>query len=89
MDTISLLIQIPPREIAYLSFIIESYEGVAVMRTVDPREGIVEVMVPPSHEVEIGEILKDLAREFPVHRLPTREGVLGHDPEKEFLNPSQ
>jgi hypothetical protein len=69
LDTISLLIQIPPREIAYLSFVLESYEGVAVMRTVDPREGIVELMVPPSHEVEIGEILKDLAREFPVHRI--------------------
>jgi hypothetical protein len=35
MDTISLLIQIPPAEIAYLSFILESYEGVAIARTID------------------------------------------------------
>jgi hypothetical protein len=69
MDTISLLIQIPPREIAYLNFVFESYEGVATVRTVDPRKGIVELMVPPHYQEEIKEILKDLAEEFPVHDL--------------------
>ena len=66
MDTIPLLIQIPPREIAYLTFVLESYEGVAAIRTVDPREGIVELMVPTTYQEEIREILKDLAEEFPV-----------------------
>ena len=69
MDTIPLLIQIPPHEIAYLSFVIESYEGVAATRTVDARKGIVELMVSPSYEEEIEEILKDLALEFPVQRM--------------------
>ena len=84
MDTISLFIQIPPHEIAYLTFVIESYEGVAAIRTDDPHKGIVEVMVPPSYEEEIGEILKDLAREFPVHRMASEERIQGHDPEKGF-----
>jgi len=69
MDTISLFIQIPPREIAYLNFVFESYEGVAAVRTVDPREGIVELMVPPAYQEEIQEILKDLAKEFPVKEI--------------------
>jgi len=69
MDTISLFIKIPPCEIAYLTFVLESYEGVAVMRTIDPGRGIVEVMVPPSYEKELGEILTDLAQEFPVHHM--------------------
>lgn len=76
------MIRIPPREIAYLSFVLESYEGVAVMRTVDPGRGIVEVMVPPSYEEEIEEILADLAREFPVHRTANEERIQGHDPEE-------
>lgn len=84
MDTTALLIRIPPREIAYLSFVLESYEGVAAMRTIDPRSGIVEVMVPPSYEEEIEEILADLAREFPVHRMVSEEKVQGHDPETEL-----
>jgi hypothetical protein len=66
MDTISLFLQIPPHEIAYLTFVLESYEGVAAIRTVDPRTGIIELMVSPSYQEEIREILKDLAEEFPI-----------------------
>jgi len=77
MDTISLLIQIPPHEIAYLSFVLESYEGVAIARTVDPHKGLVELMVSPDYEEEIREILKDLAREFPVHRMEQQERGTG------------
>jgi hypothetical protein len=69
MDTISLFIKIPTAEIAYLNFILESYEGVAIVRTIDPREGIVEVMVPPHYQKEIKEILKNLAEEFPIQEL--------------------
>jgi hypothetical protein len=69
MDTISLFIQIPPREIAYLTFVLESYEGVAAIRTVNPRKGIVELMVSPSYQEEIWEILKSLVEEFPIQDL--------------------
>jgi hypothetical protein len=69
MDTIALLIQIPPYEIAYLNFVFESYEGVAAVRTVDPREGIVELMVSPHYQDETREILKDLAEEFPIQEV--------------------
>jgi hypothetical protein len=66
MDTISLLIKIPPAEIAYLTFILESYEGVAIARTVDPLQGLVELMVSPDYQEEITEILKELGQEFPI-----------------------
>jgi hypothetical protein len=79
MDTISLLLQIPPQEIAYLSFIMESYEGVAVVRTLDPHEGLVELMVPPDYQDEIGEILKDLAQEFPIQEVTSAARVIARD----------
>ena len=66
MDTISLIIQIPPQEIAYLSFVLESYEGIVIARTLDPKKGLVELMVSPHFQVEMDAILLDLAREFPV-----------------------
>jgi hypothetical protein len=73
MDTISLLIQIPPEEIAFLSFILESYEGVAIARTVDPNEGLVELMVSPDYQEDMREILKDLSRQFPIkERTPAK-----------------
>ena len=69
MDTISLLIQIPPEEIAFLSFVLESYEGVAIARTVDPLQGLVELMVSPDYQEEMREILKDLSQQFPIKEL--------------------
>lgn len=69
MDTVSLLIQIPPEDIAFLSFILESYEGVAIARTIDPRQGLMELMVSPDYQEEMREILKDLSRQFPIKEL--------------------
>ncbi len=66
MDTIVIHIQIPRRAIAFLTFVLESYEGVATVRTIDPHEGIVELMVAPHQEGELREILKGLAGEFPI-----------------------
>ncbi len=74
MDTISLVIQIPPEEIAFLSFILESYEGVAIARTIDPHQGIVELMVSPDYQEEMKEILKDLSRQFPIKEATTAKG---------------
>ena len=69
MDTIAILIQIPPREIAFLTFLLESYEGVTSMRTIDPQKGIMELMVPPHQKEEVKEILYSLARELPIRYL--------------------
>ena len=69
MDTISLLIQIPPQEIAYLSFVLESYEGIVIARTLDPKKGLVELMISPHFQVEMDAILLDLTREFPIQNV--------------------
>ena len=69
METISVLIRIPPREIAFLTFILESYEGIAVIRTLNSNEGIVELMVSPQQINELRDILRDLEREFTIDYL--------------------
>jgi hypothetical protein len=79
MDTFSILIQIPPHEIAYLSFILESYEGVAIARTVDPHKGLVELMVAPDYQEDIREILKDLSRQFPIKELNLAASIIPQD----------
>ncbi len=52
------------QDIAYFKFIIESYEGMAVVRTKDPCEAIVELMVAPGWEKDVAEILEGLQREI-------------------------
>lgn len=69
MDTRSRYFRIRREDIAYFKFIIESYEGIAVVRTEDPHEAIVEMMVAPGWEKDVDEILEGLRREIPIEAL--------------------
>ena len=66
METQSRYFRLRREDIAYFKFIIESYEGMAVMRTRDPREAIVELMVAPGWEKDLEEILEGLRSEIPI-----------------------
>ena len=66
MDTHSRYIRIRRKDIAYFKFIIESYEGMAVVRTKDPSEAIVELMIAPGWEKEVDAVLEGLRQEMPL-----------------------
>jgi len=66
VETHNLLIRIPPREIAFLTFTLESYEGIASARTIDRREGLVELMVSPQQMEDVQQLLRDLSADFPI-----------------------
>src|SRR4029453_13761338 len=48
LDVVPILLRVPRRDIAYVKFVIESYEGVGVTRTVDPAAGGVGALVAPA-----------------------------------------
>jgi len=64
MDTHSRFFRVPRQEIAYLKCIIESYEGMAVLRTCDPQEAIVELMIAPGWERDLEELIEGLREEI-------------------------
>ncbi len=66
MDTKSIYIRLKRSDIAYFKFIIESYEGMALVRTEDPREAIVELMVAPGWESDIYELLNELQKDIQI-----------------------
>jgi hypothetical protein len=49
---------IDPHQIHYLRFIVEAYEGLGVVSTVDSAMGHVTISVPPGCESEIDKILQ-------------------------------
>jgi hypothetical protein len=73
MDTQSRYFRLHRKDIAYFKFIIESYEGVAVVRTKDPHEAVVELMVAPGWERDIDEILEGLRKEIPIEPIPSTD----------------
>jgi hypothetical protein len=71
MDTQSRYFRLRREDIAYFKFIIESYEGMAVVRTKDPQEAIVELMVAPGWEKDLEEVLGSLQKEISLESLPS------------------
>jgi hypothetical protein len=54
-----------------MKFVLESYEGLGVLRTIDPWGGIVEVMVPPGLEKDMEMLLEGLRDEISIKRIAT------------------
>jgi hypothetical protein len=70
MDTQSRYYRLHRRDIAYFKFIIESYEGMAVVRTKDPYEAVVELMVAPGWEKDADEVIEGLRGEIQIESFP-------------------
>jgi len=66
MDTNNKHFRIRRKDIAYFKFIVESYEGMAVVRTKDPSEAIVELMIAPGWERDAEAVLDSLRQEIPI-----------------------
>lgn len=49
------------KQIGLLRFVLEAYEGIAALTTIDPVEGRVVLLVPPGCEAEVDHLLADLA----------------------------
>ena len=56
--------QVERRELAYLKFIIEAYEGLAVLSTVEREGAIVSVTSPSCRAAELDLLLEALSREI-------------------------
>jgi len=62
-DVVPIYLSLPPREIAYVKFIFESYEGVAVVRTLDRRRATLVVLAAPDFEADARAVVRDMEAE--------------------------
>ena len=60
MDTIKRYYRVDRREIFFIQSIIEGYDGLATMSTVDPNRGVIRLSIPPETETDVLDILQDL-----------------------------
>jgi len=74
--TIKRYYRIDRSEIHYLRFILEGYDGVAVMRTLDPQQGLVVLHIGLGCEGEVDMIIQDLQRDI---RIEPIEGLMIDD----------
>ena len=50
------------RDMVYLKFILEGYEGMNVMSTVDNADGIIRIAIMPGFEKDMDELLAELGK---------------------------
>jgi len=62
------------KQIAYLRFILESYDGLAFMRTLESRQALVEIAYPPSRSKDAQELISALRRETGMETARLPEG---------------
>ena len=69
MKSIIKTYRIKKTDIAYLKFILEGYEGMAVMRTIDPLQAIVALHIAPGAEKDVSLLLEKISDEISIEKM--------------------
>ena len=62
------------KEISYLRWIIESYDGMAFLKTIDPHQALIELEISPGCEKFVLDLLDHLRMNEKIRIVP-----IGHD----------
>ena len=83
-DIVPIVLRVPRREVAFVKFVFESYEGVAVTRTLDRHAAHVVVLVAPDFVAAARRVVEALRAEGVCEEIASEayEGDwLGPDPD--------
>jgi hypothetical protein len=69
-EVIPVFLRVPPREIAYIKFLFESYEEIAIVRTHDEHEAIIVVLAMPDFWPAVRAVLDELQEHLPCEEVP-------------------
>ncbi|MCH8157813.1 MAG: DUF4911 domain-containing protein [Nitrospinae bacterium] len=68
-DSIQWLLEVDKKDIAYIVSVVEGYDNLAVVRTVDPAQSIIELMISPDYLEDTRRLVEALSKEVPIRRL--------------------
>ena len=71
VETTKKYYRVDRREIAFLKFILEAYDGLAVLTTIDSEKGIVVINIAPGCETDVEMILQDLKKSVMIENIPS------------------
>ena len=66
-QTSKYILSIDRKEICYLQWIIESYDGMASVRTINPANGEIEISIAPGCKEDIFSLIEYLKEEGSIH----------------------
>jgi hypothetical protein len=66
----SIYLEVRPEDIAYIKFIVESYDGVGIIRTIDRKKALIVLLVMDSFMPVAREMLESLKRDMTFTETP-------------------
>jgi hypothetical protein len=75
MDLTEIFLEVSPEDIAYVKFIFESYEGVGIVRTVDQKKAIIDILVVDDFQETARCIVLSLNHEVKMKEVPRPRGI--------------
>lgn len=75
METVKQYYRVDSREISFLRFILEGYDGLAVLTTLDARSGNVVLAVAPGCERDVAAVISGLQSEMLIEPAAAPETV--------------
>ena len=64
LETLKKFLRIDRREICFLKFILEAYDGIATITTINAHQGIVLLRIAPGCEGDVEAVLQDLKKDM-------------------------
>jgi len=77
METIKKVFLVDRSEIVYLRMTFESYDGMAVVKTLDPRKALIEVLIAPGCLDLVDQLVQDLVKREGVKLIPQMQEAGG------------
>ncbi len=68
-DSVQWILEVDKRDIAYIVGLFDAYDDFAVVRTLDPSRGHIELMMSPDYVGEVAKLVERLADEIPLRIL--------------------
>jgi len=68
-DSIQWQVEVDKKDIAYIVSIFEGYDNLAVVRTIDPSDGLIELMISPDFMEDTEKLTEALSMEIPFRRV--------------------
>ena len=68
-DSIQWLLEVDKKEIAYIVSVFEGYDYLAVVRTVDPTQSIIELIISPDYVEDTRKLVQALSEEVHIKKI--------------------
>ena len=68
-DSINFRYEVDKKDIAYIVALIEAYDDLAVVRTIDQNRGLIELLISPDFIDIIDKLIENLKNEIPIRKI--------------------